>query len=182
LYDHFASGLIGDDQWLLPFYRNPEALRFSQWVYRNMVVEDIAVGLLTNVFSEIYNHAEYHLALEAFRNYLTNMTDIPKPRHESLLDYIRVHVEDNTEADHFLLVSRSLTEYLDATGEQLNFVVAEKLFRAYLQRVGAVMQALAGDMLSEHRRYTAAGQSSIGVVTTSLSRSGAVPEPVGAVA
>jgi hypothetical protein len=149
LYDDFAAGLVGDDTWQLRAYRLPEAHDFSRWVYRNMVVEDIGEGLLTNMFSEIYNHGEYSIALGAFDSYLERYSDMPSSKREGVLTYIRAHVEDDTEADHFRVVIDSLNHYYEAAGQRLDPTQAEHVFRTYLRRLAPVMQRLTDRMFSE---------------------------------
>ncbi len=149
LYEEFAEALVGDDSWQLRKYRLPEAQQFSRWVYRNMVVEDIGDGLLTNMFSEIYNHGEYSMALPAFDTYLARHSDLSLSRRRSALAYIQAHVTDDTEADHFMVVVEALDRYREATGRQFKRAQAEGVFRTYLQRLAPVMQGLTEKMLHE---------------------------------
>lgn len=155
LYEEFAEALVGDDSWQLRVYRVPEARQFSRWVYRNMVVEDIEDGLFTNMFSEIYNHGEYSMALPAFDSYLARHSDLSAPQRQSALTYIQVHVAGNTEADHFRVVVEALDRYREATGRQFERTQAERVFRTYLQRLAPVMQGLTGRMLRETSRGNA---------------------------
>ena len=113
LYEDFAEALTGGDLWQLPKYRLPEAHRFSQWIYRNMVVEAIPDGLLTNMFSEIYNHGEYSIALPAADAYFQQHTRLTAPERRKAVTYISAHVEDDVEAAHFLVVVEALDRYLD---------------------------------------------------------------------
>src|SRR5262249_24952975 len=148
LYDELAEALVGDDSWQLRQYRVPEADQFSRWVYRNMVVEDIADGLLTNMFSEIYNHAEYPLAFPAFESYLAPHSTVRAPDRQKALTYIAAHVEAEVEADHFPLVVEALQRYLEAAGRQLDAAQAERVFRTYLRRLAPVMRSLTQQMRS----------------------------------
>jgi hypothetical protein len=149
LYEDLAEALVGDDSWQLGKYRLPEANDFSRWVYRNMVVGDIAEGLLTNMFSEIYNHGEYAIALPAFDAYFTAHSELPAVDRQKALTYIKAHVEDDVEADHFLLVVDALQRYLVATGHQFDEAQAERVFRTYLQRLAPVMTSLTDRMRGE---------------------------------
>jgi len=149
LYDNFAEALTGGDGWQLGRYRLPQAHQFSRWVYRNMVVGDISDGLLTNMFSEIYNHCEYSLALRAFESYFTEHSPLSPEERAKALTYIRAHVEDDTEADHFLVVVDALDQYGDACGSNFDAARAEHVFRTYLRKLAEVMRDLAGRMERE---------------------------------
>ena len=149
LYEKFAEALTGDDSWQLPKYRLPEAHRFSRWIYRNMVVEPIPDGLLTNMFSEIYNHGEYSIALPAADAYFQQHTRLMPEERRQAITYIAAHVEDDTEADHFLVVVEALERYLEASRTQFDAARAGNLFRAYLRNLAPVMQRLTERMQAE---------------------------------
>ncbi len=149
LYDRFAAAFLSDSTWQLETYGLPEARAFKQWVYRNMVVEEIERGLLTNLFSEIYNHGEYSLALDAFSSLIENRHHFsPEQRAQALL-YISVHVDDNTEVDHFLVVVEALRRYHETVGRAINYEEAGHLFTEYLARLGAMMHSLTELMRAE---------------------------------
>jgi hypothetical protein len=149
LYEEFAEALTGDDSWQLPKCRLPEAQRFSRWIYRNMVVENIPDGLLTNMFSEIYNHGEYSIALPAADSYFQQHTHLTAPERRKAITYISAHVEDDTEAGHFLVVVEALDRYLAASGTQFDAGRAGDLFRAYLRNLAPVMKQLTAMMRTE---------------------------------
>jgi hypothetical protein len=149
LFEEFAEALTGDDSWQLGKYRLAEARRFSRWIYRNMVVEPIADGLLTNMFSEIYNHGEYSIALPAADAYLARHTSLSADERRQAVTYIAAHVEDDTEADHFLVVVEALDRYRAATKEPFDAARAGSLFRAYLRNLAPVMQKLRAMMQAE---------------------------------
>jgi amino acid adenylation domain-containing protein/thioester reductase-like protein len=149
LYEDFAEALTGGDLWQLRKYRLPEAQRFGQWVYRNMVVEDISNGLLTNMFSEIYNHGEYSIALPATDAYFRQHTRLTAPERRKAVTYIAAHVEDEVEAAHFLVVVEALDRYRAATKTSFDAERAESIFRAYLRNLGPVMRKLTETMKKE---------------------------------
>lgn len=149
LYDTFASSFLPDTPWQLDRYLVPEAAQFQRWIYRNMVVEDPAVGLLTNMFSEIYNHGEYCMALPAFSAFADRYFDFTPERKENALTYIRAHIEDETEISHFLVVVDALDTYDEAVTRTPDFDLAQRLFTEYLTRLGKVMAALTERMLGE---------------------------------
>jgi hypothetical protein len=149
LYDAFAEALIGDDVWQLRKFRLPEARRFTEWVYRNMVVEPIPDGLLTNMFSEIYNHGEYTIAQPAADAYFAKHSRLTAEERKKAITYIAAHVEDDTEADHFLVVVEALDHYLAASRTQLDLPRAEAIFRSYLRNLAPVMGSLTAMMRAE---------------------------------
>jgi hypothetical protein len=149
LFEEFAEALTGDDSWQLGKYRLPEARRFSRWIYRNMVVEPIPVGLLTNMFSEIYNHGEYSIALPAADAYFLRHTSLSAAERGKAITYIAAHVENDTEADHFLVVVEALDRYRSATRTPFDAGRAGSLFGAYLRNLAPVMQRLTEMMQAE---------------------------------
>jgi hypothetical protein len=151
LYDDLARSFVSSDTWQLESNGVPAALDFKRWVYGNMVIADIATGLLTNMFSEIYNHAEYTLALGAFTELVDTHYTFTDTQQERALCYIRAHVGDETEMKHFLVVVEALNRYNAARGLELDYARAEVLFVEYLERLGTVMRELRLMMESEQR-------------------------------
>jgi hypothetical protein len=155
LYDDFANALTGGDLWQLPKYRLPDAHRFSKWVYRNMVVEAIPDGLLTNMFSEIYNHGEYTIALPAADAYFRQHTRLTASERRTATTYIAAHVEDEVEAAHFLVVVEALDRYLAASKTKFDAERAVLVFRTYLRNLSQVMWKLTEMMRTESSGWTA---------------------------
>jgi hypothetical protein len=149
LYDDLARSFLPSDAWLMEVNGVPAALAFKQWVYGKMVVGDVATGLLTNMFSEIYNHAEYTLALEAFTELVERHYRFTDAEKERALCYIRAHVGDETEMKHFLVVVDALDRYNRAQGLVIDYDAAEALFTEYLERLGSAMGELRLRMTSE---------------------------------
>lgn len=149
LYDDLAEALTGGDLWTLRKYRLPEAQQFCAWTYRKMVVDDISDGLLTNMFSEIYNHGEYTIALPAADAYFQKHTRLTAEERRKAITYIAAHVEDDTEADHFLVVVEALDRYLAASKTQFDAARADSVFRGYLRNLGPVMRKLTEMMQTE---------------------------------
>ena len=156
LFDDFAEALVGDDGWQLRRYRLPEARQFTSWVYRGMVVAPIQDGLLTNMFSEIYNHGEYSLALPSADAYFRCHTQLTGEERRKASLYIAAHVEGGTEADHFLIVGEALERYLAASGTRLDTERATSLFRTYLRNLAPVMRSLTALMRIESSGRAAA--------------------------
>ena len=149
LFNDLAGTLVRDYPWSLEKYCIPEAREFRAWIYQNMVVSDIKTGLLTNMFSEIYNHAEYSIALKAVSKYIDNYHNLTGSEREKTLQYIYAHVADETEVDHFLVVVKALDAYCAATESSINYIEARQIFEEYLSRVGKVMEFLTTSMEPE---------------------------------
>lgn len=142
LYDDFAGAFLGDEIWQADKFLLPEAQKFKRWIYQNMVVDDIAVGLLTNIFSEIYNHGEYSLALSAFSAYIDKHYSFSPTEKERALLYVNAHVEDQTEVNHFLVVVKALNHYNHVFGISTDYERANKVFKEYLGQLGTIMGSL----------------------------------------
>jgi hypothetical protein len=152
LYDRLVRCFIGDHPWQSDAICAPEARDFQRWVYRNMVVSDIRDGLLTNMFSEVYNHGEYTAALAAFSR-LADVHRFEPETRERALEYIRAHVVADTEVGHFLVVVEALDEHAAATGRAVDLGRVRSLFAEYLSRVGAVLGSLTDEMNREARSH-----------------------------
>ena len=142
LYDNFATFFLGNFPWQLEEYCLPKAREFKKWIYQSMVVDDISTGLLSNMFSEIYNHAEYTTALSAFSELVDNHYQCSGKEKDKALCYVQAHVADETEVDHFLVVVKALQEYTQATNTTIDYQQAKLLFKEYLKRVSLVMEEL----------------------------------------
>lgn len=142
MYLDCVAALLDGDAWRHDRHALPEAVAFKTWVYRNMVVEPIPVGLLCNLFSEIYNHAEYSLAEVAVSGLLDRLEITDEARRHHALAYIQAHLEDDTELDHFRVMLTAIERYGAATGERPTVAQAEALFVGYLERLGDVFGAL----------------------------------------
>jgi hypothetical protein len=151
LYDDMARSFVTNDAWLMEENGLPAALEFKRWVYEKMVVDDIPTGLLTNMFSEIYNHAEYSLALRAFTAFVDSHYDFTEAEKARALCYIGAHVGDETEMKHFLVVVEALDRYNTARRLPIDYERAETLFTEYLQRLGVVMSEMRLRMVSEQQ-------------------------------
>ncbi len=142
LYMDFAGAFLPDDDWTRAHHGIPEARDFGRWVYRNMVLAPIELGLLTNLLSEVYNHAEYTLAHRAFAALIDAHHGFDEATRERALTYIYAHLEDDTELTHFQCVLGAIEAYEQAGGAAAGREEAEALFREYLGRLGQVMAAL----------------------------------------
>lgn len=143
LYHNLAESFVSDDSWMLAANGIKEAAAFKTYVYRNMVVEpDIQTGLFTNMFSEIYNHAEYSVAITAFNRLIDENYDFTPEQKEKTTTYIFAHIEDETELNHFTVVIDSLNYYTQATGTAINYTLAQQTFETYISKLSAVFRAL----------------------------------------
>jgi hypothetical protein len=151
LYDDMARSFVPSDAWQMEANGLPAALDFKRWVYEKMVIDDIPTGLLTNMFSEIYNHAEYSLALGAFTDLVDSQYDFTEAEKDRALCYIGAHVVGETEMSHFLVVVEALERYNRARGLHTDYEGAEFLFTEYLERLGVVMGEMRLRMVSEQQ-------------------------------
>ena len=149
LFETLASRLVGDFPWSLEQYCLPEAREFRGWIYQNMVVKDIQIGLFTNMFSEIYNHAEYSIALGAFSGLIDQHYSMSDHERQETLEYVHAHVADETEVDHFLVVVKALNTYCEASQTPIDYEQAQATFQDYISRLDRVMQALLKSMEQE---------------------------------
>lgn len=143
LYHNLAESFVTDDSWMLNVFSIPEAKAFKTHVYRNMVVApDIQTGLFTNMFSEIYNHAEYSIAITAFNRLIDTHYSFTPEQKEQATTYIFAHIEDETELNHFTVVIDALEHYTQAMNASINYELAQDVFENYLSRLAAVFAAL----------------------------------------
>lgn len=143
LYHNLAESFVSDDSWMLSANGIPEAGAFKTLVYRNMVVEsDIQTGLFTNMFSEIYNHAEYSVAITAFNRLIDENYDFTPEQKEKTTTYIFAHIEDETELNHFTVVIDSLNYYTEAMGTTINYDLAQQTFETYISKLSDVFRVL----------------------------------------
>jgi hypothetical protein len=143
LYHNLAESFVSDDSWMLSEYAIPEAKAFKTYVYRNMVVApDIQTGLFTNMFSEIYNHAEYSIAITAFNRLIDNHYTFTPEQKQQATTYIFAHIEDETELNHFTVVIDALEYYTQATNTTIDYALAQETFETYLAKLADVFAAL----------------------------------------
>lgn len=143
LYHNLAESFVSDDSWMLSAYSIPEAKAFKTHIYRSMVVApDIQTGLFTNMFSEIYNHAEYSIAITAFNKLIDDHYAFTPEQKEKTTTYIFAHIEDETELNHFTVVIDALEYYTQATGTPINYDLAQQTFEIYLSKLAGAFSAL----------------------------------------
>lgn len=143
LYHNLAESFVSDDSWMLQAFSTPEAKAFKTYVYRNMVVApDIQTGLFTNMFSEIYNHAEYSIAINAFNRLIDEHYEFTPQQKTKATTYIFAHIEDETELNHFTVVIDALNYYTKATNTPIDYALAQDTFETYLQKLATVFEAL----------------------------------------
>ncbi|MES0489543.1 MAG: hypothetical protein ABUK01_06090 [Leptospirales bacterium] len=142
LYNDLANEICDGDSWQLKQYSTKPALAFSKWIYGNMVYQDVEIGLFTNLFSEIFNHGEYTIALHSFRTFLQEQKGYDKQKSDQLALYIKCHVTSGVEVDHFHCVASSLVHIENAKKSKMDYSKAEDIFCNYLNKIGAVLDPL----------------------------------------
>lgn len=142
LYNELAHELCEGDEWQLSKYATKEGKEFSTWIYDNMVYQDLQTGLFTNLFSEVFNHGEYTIALSAFRRFLKEQKGYDNEKTESLALYVKCHVTSGVEVDHFQAVAGSLDYLVKAEKSAIDYSKAEAIFTEYLYKMGKAMEPL----------------------------------------
>jgi hypothetical protein len=142
LFEMLANAVGDGDVWRLDRHCVEEAAEFKRWIYMNMVAAPIPVGLYTNMFSEIFNHGEYGEAQEPFEGFLEHRLGLSHAEARRLGLYIRVHVDEGVEEDHFNSVVESLRAYARASGQPVDYTQAARTFDEYATRMGQVMARL----------------------------------------
>jgi len=158
LYDQLVANFLPDDQWVRSRWCLTAAKGFQQWIYKNMVVQPELTGLLTNLFSEIYNHAEYSIAQRSFSLRLERQGETSRTQREKALCYINVHVSDATEEEHFQVVLEAIRLYTKATSNNVDKLQALTLFREYLRQIGSILATIEriGSRMASGREITCA--------------------------
>ena len=139
LFATLAETLCGGNEWVLERYCIAEADSFKRWIYASMVYEPIEGGLFTNLFSEIFNHCEYSLVIPHFQALLTEHMGYSLQEADQMAMYIRAHVLDSVEEDHFHNVVDALTAFNQAEGKPTDDAAAYQQFSDYLERISGVM-------------------------------------------
>lgn len=142
LYYRMATLLCGDDSWLMKSYCLNEAQEFRNWVDQQRLREkDIVRGLLTTLVHEVYTHGEVELIHPLFDAWFRTRLAIPSEEVRKVLAWVTVHT-GGTESDHFRHATEALRHYCDVSGTSVDPPTAKELFKGYLRRKAAVMEAL----------------------------------------
>ena len=150
LYDEMANALCGSDAWRSEQYNVPEAAEFRAWIRDNMIERDLSVGLLTNMFSEIFNHGEYTYALDHFNNIFSRHYGYDDQQSQRLSVYIKCHVTSDVEVDHFHCCIDALDHANQAQGFSMDSDMAYAVSTEYLDRMGRIMGSLVEMMDAEN--------------------------------
>lgn len=143
-YD-MATGIVGDDEWLLHRHIDPSAVGFKAWKdHMSLREDDIALGLLTTLSHEVYTHGEVEFILPLFTQWLMEHYGFSKSDTGRPLAWIRVHC-GGTERRHFFHALDAIAHYDRAVGIDWKACDLEAIVAQYLQRKAAVLDALFGD-------------------------------------
>jgi hypothetical protein len=148
LYDEMANALCEGDEWHLERYNLPPANAFKAWIRDNMVLQDVSTGLLTNMFSEIFNHGEFSYVLNHFKHIFSRHCGFDEKTSARLTIYIKCHVVGNVEMEHFNCCIDALTHLNTARGSEIDYWLAEQLFKTYLDKMSQIMGSLT-DLMNE---------------------------------
>ncbi|MCU7918281.1 MAG: hypothetical protein KZQ95_07965 [Candidatus Thiodiazotropha sp. (ex Epidulcina cf. delphinae)] len=142
LYDEMANALCNGDAWYSEQYNLPEAAEFKVWIRDNMIEQDLSIGLLTNMFSEIFNHGEYTYALEHFNNIFSQHYGYDNHQCQRLSIYIKCHVTSDVEVDHFHCCIDALDHANQAQGFSMDPTMVHAVSTEYLDRMSRIMGSL----------------------------------------
>jgi hypothetical protein len=142
LFYRMATTLCGDDSWLLASYCAPEATEFRDWMDRQRLREkNIVSGLLATLIHEVYTHGEVELIHPLFERWFRSIMEVPAHQVGKVLAWVTVHT-GGTESAHFGHATKAVLDYCSLTGLVLSERETVNLFRGYLKRKAAVMNAL----------------------------------------
>jgi hypothetical protein len=142
LFYRMATTLCGDDSWLSYDYCVSEATEFRDWMDQQRLREkNIALGLLATLIHEVYTHGEVELIHPLFDRWFRTLMGLPASHANKVLAWVTVHT-GGTESGHFGHATRAVFDYCSLVGLPLSEAETANLFRGYLRRKAAVMNAL----------------------------------------
>ncbi|MDQ3288781.1 MAG: hypothetical protein M3Q42_11085 [Pseudomonadota bacterium] len=142
LFYAMATGIVGDDQWLLHRHIDPAAQAFKDWKDRNSLRErDPMVALLTTLVHEIYTHGEVEYILPLFRTWLARDLGVDDDASRRTLAWISVHCGP-TEKNHFFHAVDAVGHYARAMHLHVEDYPIDEIVAEYLTRKAEVMRAL----------------------------------------
>lgn len=143
-YYEFATYLCGDDEWQSDKYWIAESRSFKAWLdHTRLVQPDIGRGILNTLVHELYNHGEFTVCTPLFARWFPDVWGMSEEEATRVLTWCSVHtVGAGEEALHFRHGCNALHQYYAGAGEVLNVDEARDLFREYIRRRSAMMQAL----------------------------------------
>ncbi|HYD68952.1 hypothetical protein [Azospirillum sp.] len=142
MFYNMATGIVGDDEWLLHRYLDPSAVEFKVWKdHMSLREADVALGLMTTLSHEIYTHGEVEFILPLFTQWLIGHYDFSEEDTLRTLTWIRVHC-GGTEKRHFFHALDTVAHYDRAVGIDWESCDLEGIVAQYLRKKSAVLQAL----------------------------------------
>ncbi len=144
LYESAAQALLGDDSWKETGNVVPEAAAFGKWIFNTMVTGELDLAMSANLFSEIYNDAEYRLALKALETIADYKGLDPETRRRAL-SYAQVHVAgegEGVEVEHLLSMYHAIKAYTTVSTSTLDYPKTQALFEEYLRRLAAAFEKM----------------------------------------
>lgn len=142
LFYTMATGIVGDDEWLLHRHLDPAAHDFKAWKDRSSLRDrDPMVALLTTLVHEIYTHGEVEFILPLFRAWLARDHGVDEAASKRMLAWISVHCGP-TEKNHFFHALDAVRHYAKAMSLRVEDYALDEIIAQYLSRKAAVMRAL----------------------------------------
>jgi hypothetical protein len=142
LFYEMATGITGNDQWLLRTYNHPYAKAFKDWKDHNSLhTKDIMIGLLTTLVHEIYTHGEVEYILPKFKNWLIQSYGYTEKQCTPVLAWITVHCGP-TEKNHFFYAVNAILHYVKAMGLNIEDYSLDEIVTAYVTKKSQVMESV----------------------------------------
>jgi hypothetical protein len=142
LFYRMATTLCGDDTWLSYAYCVSEAVEFREWMDQQRLRErNLALGLLATLIHEVYTHGEVELIHPLFDRWFRTLMGLPANHANKVLAWVTVHT-GGTESEHFGHATKAVLDYCSLAVLTLSEDETANLFRGYLRRKAAVMNAL----------------------------------------
>lgn len=137
-----ATGIVGDDLWLLHRYIHPNARAFKAWKDHNSLRDpDPAVALLTTLVHEIYTHGEVEFILPLFKRWLTQEYGFTERASTRTLGWISVHC-GATEKNHFFHALDAIGHFARALRVDFDAYPLDGIVGTYLEKKAALMEQL----------------------------------------
>ncbi len=141
MFHEMATGIIGDDGWLMTQYIDKTAIEFKKWKdHMSLREADLALALLTTLVHEIYTHGEVEFILPLFSKWLTDTYSFGERERERTLRWIKVHC-GGTESRHFFHAVDAMAHYERAFGIDWTQYDLASIVHSYMAKKAAVLKA-----------------------------------------
>ncbi|MCC4607761.1 hypothetical protein LL967_07735 [Xanthomonas campestris pv. zinniae] len=152
LYDRFATGLTGDDQWRLDRYRMPGAKAYlnASRRYRENG-EDLGVAIIRSLPEELYNHGEFAYATPCFVAWRRDRLGRGQEGIKEDLQFLHDHL-GTTESGHFAALVRGMEDYFAAAQREPDWQLLYQASRQLIENMATHYDLLMQHMQAAHTR------------------------------